>query len=216
MSFIISAPSSERRSFKPVPAGSHIAICTTLVDVGLQPAFEPGGNPQHKIYVGFDIPAERIEMTDADGNPTDGPAKIGIFLTKSMHEKAKLRALLSSWRGKALTDADVKNFDLTSILGKPCMLSVAHRTVEDKTYANILGISGLPKGMPAPTLEGAITLFPDAKNADAFERLPEFLRKKIDAQLAPPPPRSAPARAVAHAPSQAPAPAEEFDDAIPF
>jgi hypothetical protein len=213
MSFIISAPSTERRSFKPVPAGTHVAICTMLVDVGMQPAFEVGKPPQHKIYVGFDVPGERISMTDADGNPTDGPAKIGSFYTLSLHEKAKLRAVLESWRGKAFSDADAKNFDVASILGKACMLSVAHRVNGDRTYANIMGVMALPKGVPAPTLEGAILMFPDANDPTALDRVPEFLRKKIDEQIRSTPAvaRPAPARQTA-----APQPVEEFADDVPF
>jgi len=227
-SFIISAPSTEQHSFKSVPAGTHIAICTTLVDLGMQPAFEAGHLPQHKIYIGFEVPGERISMTDADGNPTERPFKIGSYYTLSLHEKAKLRAVLESWRGKAFTGADTKNFDVASILGKACMLSVAHRVKDDRTYANIMGVMALPKGVPAPTPEGAILMFPDANDPTAIDRVPHFLRKKInlvfgklsitntqtiDEQIRSTPAvaRPAPARQAA-----APQPVEEFADDIPF
>ena len=103
------------------------------------------------------------------------------------------------------------------------MLSVAHRFKGDRTYADIRGVMALPKGVPAPTLEGAILMHPNANDPTTLDRVPEFLRKKIDEQIrstpaaAPP----APARQAAAPPAPArqtaaPQPVEEFADDIPF
>ena len=38
-------------------------------------------------------------------------------------------------------------FDLVNILGKPCMVTVAHN---EKGKAKVIGVSGLPKGVTCP------------------------------------------------------------------
>ena len=46
--------------------------------------------------------------------------------TWSMSEKAKLRADLESWRGKAFEERDFGTFNIKNVLGKPCVLTIVH------------------------------------------------------------------------------------------
>jgi len=48
-------------------------------DCGVQ----PGGKykPQRKVYLRWEIPSERIEWTDIEGHPHEGPMTIGRFYT---------------------------------------------------------------------------------------------------------------------------------------
>ena len=39
--------------FKRCPAGSHLAVCNMVADVGLQPGSRMYPNPRHKINVRF-------------------------------------------------------------------------------------------------------------------------------------------------------------------
>jgi hypothetical protein len=41
--------------------------------------------------------------------------------TLSMHEKSTLRQFLESWRGKAFTEKEALSFDVTALIGKPCL-----------------------------------------------------------------------------------------------
>lgn len=190
--------------FKRAPAGSHVAVCNMVADCGLQPGFE--GKPQRKIYVRFEIPAERVEY-EKDGKTVEGPLTIGSFYTASMNEKATLRKHLEGWRGKTFTDDEAAAFDVSKLLGQAAMLSVIEKDSGGKTYSNIAGMSRLPKGFPATAAENPLLYFDQDSGAAEYEALPKWLREKIDGQLRP----AKPEAHESHANSDA-----VFDDGIPF
>ena len=168
--------------FKRAPAGSHIAVCNLVADVGMQPGSQAFPAPKRKLYIRFEIPAERVEY-EKDGKPAEGPLTIGSFYTASMNEKATLRKHLEGWRGKAFTDDEAASFDVGKLLGQACMLSVIETDSGGKTYSNISGIGKLPKGMDAPKAENPLLYFDaDSSQAD-YDALPKWLREKIDSQL---------------------------------
>jgi hypothetical protein len=110
---------------------------------------------------------------------------IGAKYTLSLHEKATLRKLLQSWRGKAFTPDELKKFDVTTVVGKPCLLSVSHAPKDGGgVYANIDTAMRLPPGMPAPELEGDALIY-DADNMGTFEKLRPWLQDLIKAQKLP-------------------------------
>jgi len=124
--------------------------------------------------------------------------------------------LLQSWRGRAFTPEELKKFDLVNVLGKPAFINVTHSVKGDKTYANLTSIMPLPKGMPAPTLEGeALTYSIDEPDPVAFDKLPAWVQDKIANRGvgAPVLPKAAPA-AAKHA--TAPVNQEFTDDEIAF
>ena len=179
--------------FKRLAAGSHIAVCNLVCDVGLQPGSQAFPKPKRKVYIRFEVPAERVEY-DKDGVTHEGPQTIGSFFTASMNEKSILRKALEGWRGRAFTDAEAADFDVAAILGKSCMLSVVEDSFNGKTYSNIASISALPKGTPAPTAENPLLFYSDDKR-DQYDALPKWLREKIDGQLEPEPKLSRAAQA---------------------
>lgn len=192
--------------FKLLPAGSHAAVCTMVADLGLQNgAYMGKPKLQHKVYIRFQVPAERIEW-EKDGKKHEGPMSIGKTYTASLSEKANLRKDLESWRSRQFTAAELKGFELFNILAKPCLISVVHDTGEDgKTRAYIQTISALPKGMDAPKHEGDLLKY-DADNTAEHDKLPEWIRKKIAEQVKP---QAAP-------PPEPVAAGEDFPDDIPF
>ena len=101
-----------------------------------------------------------------------------------MNEKANLRHLLESWRGRQFTDAEAAEFDISVVLGRPGMLMVMQTQKEKRTYSNISGIGPLPKGIDPKTIiaEGTPVLY-TPENTESYIRLPEWLRKKIDSQI---------------------------------
>ena len=112
---------------------------------------------------------EYISELMPDGDHAGKPFSVHQRYTYSSSERARLRQDLESWRTKPFTDADFGNFDLQSVLGKPCLLTVVHDVKEGRTYANIKAITGMPKGMPTPTRVNAIaylTLDGTMANAD--------------------------------------------------
>lgn len=164
------------RDYKPIPQGTHIAICNAVVDCGVQ----PGGRfkPQHKIYIRFEVPAERVEF-EKDGVKQEGPMQIGKFYTLSLSEKANLRKDLVAWRGRQFTAEELAGFDVSKLLGVPCQITVAHETGADqKTYANIIAVMGLPKGMAKPKAERPLLLYSPEDKA-SFDQLPKWLQEKV-------------------------------------
>lgn len=168
--------------FKRAPAGSHIAVCNLVADCGLQPGSQQYPSPKRKLYVRFEIPAERVEY-EKDGKQVEGPLTIGSFYTASMNEKATLRKHLEGWRGKKFSDDEAAAFDVSVLLGKACMLSVVESESGGKTYSNIADIGSMPKGVPAPQAENPLLYFDSGSGINELESLPKWLREKIEGQL---------------------------------
>jgi len=174
MSFI--SKDSGGAGFDPVPEGTHIARCISVVDLGIQ---ESNWGKKEKVYIGFEIPAIRVEW-DKDDQHHEGAALIGSTYTNSIHEKSILGQHLTSWRGKNFTDEEREGFDLFSILGAPCLLSVTHNSTGNKVYANITAIMRLADGMSAPPAQTDIIGYSpaDADRSANLAKLPEWLQKK--------------------------------------
>lgn len=165
-------------NFEPVAAGSHVARCVSVVDLGVQQT--PWGGKE-KCYIGFEIPDHRVEWTDKEGKEKEGPALIGMTVTNSINEKSTLGQLLTSWRGVPFTEDERKGFDLFSILGAPALINVIHKDKDGKTFANITGIMRLPKGMTVAAAETELVGYSpmDASTSGNFDRLPEWLQKLV-------------------------------------
>jgi hypothetical protein len=164
---------------KVLEAGAYPAVCDMVVDLGVQAS--PGGlyAPKRSVLLRFQIPSERVEITK-DGETKDLPAVISRTLGLSLNEKSTLRQLLQSWRGRAFTPEELKKFDLVNVLGKPAFINVTHSTKGDRTYANLTSIMPLPKGMPAPQLEGeALWYSIDEPDPAVFDKLPAWVQDKI-------------------------------------
>jgi hypothetical protein len=168
-------------NFTSVPAGSHIAVCNLVADLGLQPGSVNFPQAKRQVYIRFEVPAERVEY-ERDGKKREGPVVIGSTYTASMHEKSNLRKQLEGWRGKKFNDEEAERFDVASILGKACMLSIVENVKGDKVYSNIAGIGSLPRGIPAPKAENELLYYAEDDKSQ-LSKLPEWLQKKIAAQI---------------------------------
>lgn len=191
--------------FKPVPAGNHVGVCSMVVGLGKQRIQSAmyGESVKPQIYVAWELPHEIIEWTDKDGNTRTGPMRIGKTYTLSLHENAALRGDLESWRGRAFTEEERKRFDVNTLAGVAAMVNVLHAEKNGKTYANVAGVTPLPKGMDRPTPSDAALIYDEDENRQNYDHLPEWLQKKIDAQ-------------VKDEPQRLPAYAGDLDDDVPF
>lgn len=169
--------------FSPMPSGNHVALCNMVVDLGKQRTeYQGESKVQHKVFIRWETPHERLTWTDREGQEREGPRVIGKTYTLSLHENAALRGDLESWRGRAFTEDERKGFDVSKLLGAPCMLNVIHADKNGKTYANVTSIGALPKGMEKPQSEIGLLLYDD-EHLGNFEKLPEWLQKKVDEQV---------------------------------
>lgn len=205
----IKAPVGGSRDFKLLPAGAHFSCCVMVVDIGMQEGFN--GKPQHKVYLKFEVPDERVEYTKDDVQH-EGPMTIGTTYTLSMHEKANLRKDLENWRGASFTDIEAAEFDIGALVGKCCQVMVTHNKKGDKTYANLTGIMGLAKEQKARakdlrTENPLIVYSVSAPDIETYNSLPEWLREKIDGRI------QSDAKETTREPATS---TEGWDDDIPF
>lgn len=164
------AKDSGGEGFEPIPAGTYMARCVSVIDIGVQ---ETAWGGKEKVYIGFEVPDERVEWTDKDGKKHEGPAFIGSRYTLSINEKSILGQHLTSWRGVPFTEEQRKGFDISAVLGAPAMINIVHAEKNGKVYANIQGIMRLPKGMQAKEAESELIAYSPNDNDKAanFEKL---------------------------------------------
>jgi hypothetical protein len=143
----IIASANESKSFTPAPEGVHQAVAVDVIDVGFKPnPFKPG-TEQHKIDIAWQINEAR-----EDGK------RFVVYkrYTLSLHEKASLRHDLEGWRGRPFTVTELAGFDVESIIGANALINVQHNKSADgtRTYANVMSVMPLLKGMPKIGPEG--------------------------------------------------------------
>ena len=181
MSFYVE--SNQERTFKNVPAGSHLARCYRIIDLGSQKTEYMGETKvQRKIMLGWELFGEDdtgMPLVTEDGKP------MAIFknYTLSWSENATLRKDLQSWRNKPWTDAEARRFDLKTILNGYCMLNVIHREVNGKTYANVATVSPVPSmikqaGLPKPVNANQVFTLAEP-DMMLFETFGKGLKEKI-------------------------------------
>lgn len=171
--------SEDSNNFIPCPAGSHAARCFQVIDFGTQPStFNGETKLKKKFKVTWEIPAEKRKNKDG----IEVPYTVSKSYSQTLAEKSTLRADLASWRGRDLDDADRANFDITKILGKPCLLAVIHEKGPNGVYAKVSAISPMPKGMQCEAQVNANKYFTlDEFSQSVFDSLNEFDKKKIEA-----------------------------------
>ena len=163
-----------------IPAGNQVARCYQMIHIGhVTDKIQGEEKTLNKVRIGWELPNElRVFNTDLG----EQPMVISKEFTLSMNEKANLRRMLESWRGKAFTEEQAKSFDIVALLGVPCMLNIIHKVSEKNgnTYAEISSVTQLPKGLECP-LQVNPTMVWDYDNPDwmFFEIMPEFIKEKI-------------------------------------
>jgi hypothetical protein len=170
-------PKDEGGDFEIAPAGSHLAVCYRVIDLGTQQSSYQGEITLYrKLLIMWELPDERM----SDGRPFI----ISSQYTWSMSERANLRKDLEAWRGRGFTEEDFETFDTENLLGVPCLLNVVHRPAKDgsRVYANIGGIGPLPRGMKweGTTKNEMVHFWICKEDLPKLEKLSERLRRKIE------------------------------------
>ena len=198
--------------YTPVPQGTHLAICNMVVDLGLQETtFQGERSVKHQCYIRWELPHERLEWTDQNGQKHSGPMVIGKTYTLSLSEKANLRKDLQAWRGKMFTEKELEGFDLFVLAGIGCQVTVVHAYKDGKTYANVQGLAGWPKGTPRPSATENPIIKYSVDEPHQFQDLPQWIKDRLAKAVKTnghdePPPPSADDYG-AH---------DDLDDSIPF
>lgn len=164
-------------SVTPVPEGTHFARCVQMIDLGEQYS-ERYDKWSPKVMIRWELPNERYINEEKELNE---PRMLGATYTKSLSENANLLKMLEGWRGKKFTDEELRGFNLSVLIGLPCMVTVTHAQSNGSTYANVNSVAALPKGLEMPPQETESIIF-DLDEFDALEhidRFPEFIRNQI-------------------------------------
>jgi len=159
-------------NFQQAPIGNHVGRCVHIVDLGTQHG-EYQGQPtaRQQVVITWELPDELME---------DGlPFIVSAFFTNSLHEKAALRSALQNWRGKEFTPDELNGFDLTNVLGKPCMVSVVHT---DKGKAKVSAVAAMPKGIKAkPAVNDSYAYWIEEHDPEVYDKIGPGLKKMIEA-----------------------------------
>ena len=146
----------------PIEEGTHLAVCVSLVDVGKH-YNERYDKWESKVVIQWEVADEQVMVNGEELNKT-----ICGMYTMSLGSRSKLYGLLNLWRGKPFTDEELKRFDLKSILGAPCMLTIVHNERNGKTFANVGGATRAMKGM---SIQPTRPLFRFDIDEDPIEKL---------------------------------------------
>lgn len=165
-----------KSSFVPAPAGTHVARCYSCIALGTQKSDIYADS--FKIMLQFELPNEPMEQPDG----SSAPMVVSKEFTFSKGKKSNLRKMLESWRGKPFTDEQLENFEVSDVVGAPCMLTIVHQTAAGGgTYAKIEAITGVPKGLTCPPqFHKSIKYEIEQGMDDTYKNLPDWIRKKID------------------------------------
>lgn len=122
--------------------GTYAARCIQVVELGTHDKTWEGKTKQvEELLIVWEL-SEKME----DGRPF----VVNWRGTNSLSEKANLYKMLTAWRGKSFTKAELDEFMLGKLLDAPCMLSVVTEEGKNgKEYTNVSSIMPLPKGMKA-------------------------------------------------------------------
>lgn len=146
------------------PSGTHPAVLVGLIDLGTQHE-EFGGEAkwQRQALLVWELPTKKRK----DGKPF----LMDAVVTLSLNEKAKLR----KW-AEAMLDtkiADGAPFDIATLLGKACMVSVQ---LNEKGYAKVSAVTGFPDmGVPPPAAGTAAFLCGLEEYKGGAKAIPEWV-----------------------------------------
>jgi len=162
-------------SFKPVPEDQHTARCVLVADIGTH---SEAYGPKHQCVIGWELPEVLQVFDEAKGQE---PSMMSSFYTVSLSEKANLRQMLETWRGRAFTPQELEGFDLSNLLGVPCMLSVVHKQKPSgDVRAAVQGVSKLHRAIQCPEQITPSRLFNlDESGQEDLQALPEWIQGYI-------------------------------------
>ena len=159
--------------FQDAPAGTHLARCFKIVDLGTQhDEYEGKEIIRNRVLVSWELSGEQMDNGD--------PFIMSKFYTNSLNKKANLRQDLEQWRGKNFTDEELASFDLEKILDLCCLISVIEKP--SGKGVKVGGVMSLPKGsvLPEP-VNPVFSFWIDEWSREKFDMLSDGIKKMIEA-----------------------------------
>ena len=160
-----------------IEAGSHLAVCTMIADIGSHESeFQGRTKVNYEVVMMFEFPDLRNEI-EKDGKKISYPKRKTEKYTFSYHEKSNLGKIMKSWLGR-LPDAD---FDLFEMLGKNAMVTIIHEESKSGTsYDKIATITQLPARISPAEPEGKLIRYSMQEDKQDFpEHLPDWIKNEV-------------------------------------
>lgn len=162
-----------------VAADNHPARCIGMVYMGTCRSEWKGREKWvPKVRLTFEFPDETIETDDGPK-----PAVLSRTYTANLTPKATLTKHLEAWRGKAFTREEIDGFDLSKVLGAPCMVQVVHASNDSgDTYAKIENVAKCPKGLKVAAAVNDLlewSVVEGSPNDNVFMGFPEWMQEEI-------------------------------------
>ena len=131
------------------PEGVHVARCYKMLHVGIQNTeYQGEAKTRDTVIIFWELPNAQHTFDEAKGPE---PFSINKEYTLTMYEKGALRKHLEAWRGKSYTPEEVKQVDITAVIGHPCQIQIAHKlSAKGNKYSQIVSIMAMPAGLTAP------------------------------------------------------------------
>lgn len=165
---------------EPVPKGTYPARLYKILHIGT--IFNTYNNKMvNTIRLDWELPTE-TKIFDPDKG--EQPLSISKDYTLSMNEKANLCKDIEAWEGHSFeNDEEAESYDLTELIGRDCMINVAHKVAASSgnTYAYIASISPMPKGMDCPPAFNPPFIWDYDSNFDhdILDNMHQFFQDKI-------------------------------------
>jgi hypothetical protein len=174
----INATDNGSKSVEPIKPGTHIARCVQMIHVGtLTEEIQGKQTTRNLVRMTFELPSEMHVFDETKGAE---PRFVSKEFTLSLNEKSTLRKFLDTWRGTPFTPDEAKKFDVTRLLGVPCMLSIGLKTsASGRAYNSIDSALAVPTGIPAPDQLTPSLEINFENISDNWDKIPAFLREKM-------------------------------------
>jgi hypothetical protein len=171
--FNLKNTSSRSIDFKPAPSGAHIGRLIKLIDLGTQDSTYNGETKsKRQIELVFELPEELME----NGTPYIVSRRVNLLFS----EKATLRLMIESWTGGKLSNKDVEEFKLESLVSKLGMLNITHNESKGKIYANIQTVMPIPKKTSVPKQVNQSIIFSlDEFDSEIYSTLSNYHKELI-------------------------------------
>lgn len=166
------------KSIEPIKPGTHIARCVQMIHVGtITEEIQGKSTTRNLVRLTFELPTELHVFDETKGAE---PRFVSKEFTLSLNEKSTLRKFLDTWRGVPFTPEQAKKFDVTNLLGVPCMLSVGLKVSgTGKQYNSIDGALAIPNGIPVPDQITPSLEINFENLAQNWDLIPGFIQDKI-------------------------------------
>ena len=161
------------------PAGTFPARVYSIIYMGtIKGEYKGTPTESYKVRISWELPTKTRVFKE--GDPAK-PFSVSKELTLSMGSKSSLRPLVEGMLGISFTDDDAKSFDVDDLLGKECLISLAHKESPNGKYVAINSTAQLPEGMtcPPPVNKPKILSY-DRFDKEYFVTLPRFIQEKME------------------------------------